>query len=425
MNNAKDLKTEIIAVGSELLSPFFQDSNSLYITKCLNDLGIEVAFKTIVGDEETSLSEAFKTALKRSDLIIAMGGLGPTQDDLTRETLSKSLEKKLIFNENLLKHIKQRFEKRGLTMPPVNKKQAYIIQDAEVIENHNGTAPGQWINTNGKSIVLLPGPPHELYPMFDDFVTPRLQKYSHYFSARRVLKITGLTESMIESLIADSYSKNPALNTNTLAYPGQIEIHIKARSSSSRQSALTLLDQQEKQFSDVLGENIFSNEGEELEEVVGKLLKSQGKTLATAESCTGGLLGHRITNIPGSSEYYLEGVTVYSNEAKVRQLGISDKKIARYGAVSKETAASMASGVIEKSGADFGLSITGIAGPGGGTPDKPVGLVYIGFAWREGISVTKNIFLGKRDIIKFQSSQKALDMLRRFLIRNQKVQPGV
>jgi nicotinamide-nucleotide amidase len=310
-------------------------------------------------------------------------------------------------------------------MPPVNRKQAYILQDAEIIENRNGTAPGQWIQTDGRIIILLPGPPHELYPMVDDFIFPKLQQSCHFFTARCILKITGLTESKIESLIVDAYSKNPDVETNTLAYPGQIEIHIKTHSSLSQKAALSLLQEQEYKFVNLLKENIFSNSGEELEEVVGKLLKSQKKTLATAESCTGGLLSHRITNIPGSSDYYLEGVVVYSNDAKTRQVGVPEEKIIRFGAVSREVAASMARGIVQKSGADFGLSITGIAGPGGGTPDKPVGLVFIGLAWCDGVSVTKNIFLGRRDIVKFQSSQKALDMLRRFLLNNLNKQPGV
>ncbi|MBN2245645.1 MAG: competence/damage-inducible protein A [Candidatus Aminicenantes bacterium] len=422
MKTAKALKTEIIAVGSELLTPFFQDSNSLYITKGLNDLGIDVSFKTIVGDDEAAISQIFKTALERSDLIIAMGGLGPTRDDLTRETLAKTIGKDLGFNKAILNKIKQRFDQRGLPMAPVNKKQAYIINGAEIIENHHGTAPGQWLETDGRIIILLPGPPQELFPMLDNFVIPRLRKQSRCFSVRRVLKITGLTESMVENLIADAYSKNPDIEINTLAYPGQIEIHIKARSLRNQQEASTLVDQQEHLFSDLLGENIFSSGGEELEEIVGNLLRAKKKTLATAESCTGGLLGHRITNIPGSSDYYLEGVTVYSNAAKVRQLGLSYKKINRFGAVSEETAASMAAGVIKNTGADFSLSITGIAGPEGGSQEKPVGLVYIGLAWKEGVSVTKNLFLGSREIIKFQSSQKALDMLRRFLIRSHMVQ---
>lgn len=420
MKKTKALKTEIIAVGSELLSPFFQDSNSLYITKCLNDLGMEVIFKTIVGDDETAINQVFKTALKRSDFIIAMGGLGPTRDDLTRETLAKTIGKDLIFDDAVLNKIKQRFKQRGLSMPPVNEKQAYIINGAEVIENHHGTAPGQWIKTDGSIIILLPGPPHELYPMLDNFVIPRLREHSFYFSVRRVLKITGLTESKVESLITNAYSKNPAVNINTLAYPGQIEIHIKVRSSRSQLEALSLLDQQEQLFSDLLGENIFSTGGEELEEVIGNLLRSKKKTLATAESCTGGLLSHRLTNIPGSSDYYLEGAVVYSNEAKIRQLSVPEEKITRYGAVSKEVAASMAKGIVQKSGADFGLAVTGIAGPGGGTSDKPVGLVFIGLAWHDGVSMTKNIFLGQRDIVKFQSSQKALDMLRHFLLSNRK-----
>lgn len=417
MKNKRELKIEIMAVGSELLTPHFQDTNSLYLTQRLNDLAMEVSFKTIVGDDWNDLTQRIHEALSHADIIITMGGLGPTRDDRTREAFASVLERKIIFKKDLLKKIEERFKKRGLSMPSVNKRQAYIIDGAQVLENRNGTAPGLWLDIEEKTIVLLPGPPHELKPMFESSVWPRLQKMRTDFVARRVLKIAGLTESKIESLIFDAYPKVAHLNLATLAYPGQIEIHLTGYSRVSQDHAEKRVQNLEKTILQRLGDHVFSTSGEELEEVIGKLLHLNKKTLAVAESCTGGLLGHRITNIPGSSEYFKQGVVAYSNEAKINLLGISSDLIEEHGAVSSQIAQAMASGIKEKTQASYGLAITGIAGPSGGTPDKPAGLVFAALAWNKGSEVSKNLFLGNREAIKFQSSQKAMDMLRRHLLK--------
>ncbi|NIO48015.1 MAG: competence/damage-inducible protein A [Candidatus Aminicenantes bacterium] len=420
MKAKKDLKIEIMAIGSELLTPYFQDTNSLFLTERLNDLGMKVSYKTIVGDDWDDLALSIKQSLSRSDIIIAIGGLGPTKDDRTREAFATVLERKLIFNKELLQKIEERFKRRGLSMPEVNKKQSYVIDGAEILENRNGTAPGLWINARKKKIILLPGPPHELKPMFDKSVGPYLQKFKTDYTARTVLKITGLAESKIETLILDLHPDDPNLMLTTLAHPGQIEIHLSSHSKKSQEQADERVQKLEKNILERLKENVFSTSGEELEEVVGKLLRLNKKTLAVAESCSGGLIGHRLTNVPGSSDYFLQGVVAYSNEAKISALGVSPALIEKYGAVSSQVAEAMAKGIREKARSSLGIGVTGIAGPSGGTPEKPVGLVYTALAWDKGLEFIKNIFLGNRDKIKYQSSQKALDMVRRHLSKNKK-----
>jgi nicotinamide-nucleotide amidase len=420
MKAKKDFKIEIMAIGSELLTPYFQDTNSLFLTERLNDLGMEVSYKTIVGDDWDDLALSIKQALSRAQIIIAMGGLGPTKDDRTREAFATVLERKLIFNKKLLLKIEGRFKRRGLSMPEVNKKQSYVIDGAEILENRNGTAPGLWLDTGSNEIVLLPGPPDELKPMFDKSVRSHLQRFKTDYTARSVLKITGLTESKIETLILDLYPDEPNLRLTTLAHPGQIEIHLSSHSKKSQEQADERVQKLEKNILEKLKENVFSVSGEELEEVVGNLLRHNKKTLALAESCTGGLIGHRLTDVPGSSDYFLQGVVAYSNQAKINALGVSPALIEKYGAVSSQVAEAMAQGIREKARSSLGIGVTGIAGPSGGTPEKPVGLVYIALAWDEGSEFLKNLFLGNRDKIKYQSSQKALDMVRRHLVKNKK-----
>ena len=412
------LKVEIIAVGSELLTPYYQDTNSLYLTQHLNDLGLEVSFKTIVGDSWDDLLLGIKVAMSRADLILTIGGLGPTQDDRTREVFAAALKRNLVFKKEILEQIKMRFNNLNLVMTPDNKKQAYIIEGSEALENKNGTAPGIWIKVRAQTIVLLPGPPHELEPMFESLVLPRLQDYRQGFSHRKVLKTTGLTESKIESLISDLYPKEPDLNLTVLAYPGQIECHITGHSYDKKSQAEYKVHKLAEEMYSRLGENVFSRSGEELEEVVGKLLMQSHSTLAVAESCTGGFLGHRITNVPGSSNYFIQGVQAYSNEAKIQLLRVPQAMIAAHGAVSSKVAEAMASGLRKMAHVDYGLAITGIAGPSGHSKDKPVGLVFTALAGTGGTQVEKNLFTGSREMIKYRSSQKALDMLRRNLLQH-------
>jgi len=411
------IKVEIIAIGSELLTPFFQDTNSLYLTQRLNDLGLEVSFKSVVGDLRNDLGESLLTAMSRAQIIFAMGGLGPTEDDTTREAFATALGKKLIFKGDIFENIENRFKRRGFPMPPINKKQAYIIDGAEALENPNGTAPGLWLEIEDQIIVLLPGPPHELKPMFEEEIWSRLQRFKAQAVERRILKIAGLTESKIETLISDLYSEDPLIKITPLAHPGQIELHLTCSSTSQSNDAKARIRGLEIKFRDRLGDNIFSSSGEELEEVVGQMLREIKMTLAVAESCTGGYLGHRITNVSGSSDYFLQGIQVYSNASKINFLNIPSGLLEEHGAVSEEVARAMAHNIRVESASDFGLAVTGIAGPTGGSPEKPVGLVYTALAWVNGVEVLRNVFLGNRIAVKFQSSQKALDMLRRHLLK--------
>jgi len=409
-------RVEIIAVGSELLTPNYQDTNSLELTRRLNSIGLTVSFKSIVGDESKTLARCLLDASARADLIFIMGGLGPTRDDNTRETLAEVFHLDLEVREDVLKDIRLRFQRRGVRMPEVNLRQARVPKGADVLTNRHGTAPGLWLNLEGRDFILLPGPPREIIPMFESEVMPRLRRRRRGFQRRRVLKIAGLTESGVEDKIKDLYPNEPGLSLTILASPGQIELHLTSLSPDSAEAAESRLDRLSGQFEARLGEHIFSCLGEELEETVGRLLRRREATLAVAESCTGGLLGHRITDVPGSSAYFLEGVQAYSNSAKISRLNVPTEIIETRGAVSPETAEYMARGVMDISGADFGLSITGIAGPDGGSPEKPVGLVYTALACWKGTRVEENRFPGGRKIVKRRASQQALDMLRRHLL---------
>ena len=417
MTNSRDRIIEIIAVGSELLTPYYQDTNSLFISEKLDNLGLKVSYKSIVGDDWDDLIQSIQVARDRADMIFTIGGLGPTQDDNTREALAAALGKELIFKEELWQGIKNRFEKRGIPIASVNRKQAFILEGAVVLDNKNGTAPGLWVSSDSKTFILLPGPPTEIKPMLEKTVLPRLITWQQKYCFRRILKITGLTESMIESHISDLYPHDDQnLNLTVLASPGQIEIHLAGYSDKDLRQAQNRVEKLESLIRDRLQENIFSA-GEELEEVIGGLLIQNQETLAVAESCTGGLLGHRITNVPGSSQYFIEGAQVYSDDAKIRLLEIPKEILDTHGAVSSETASHMALQIRKISQASYGLAITGIAGPGGGTEKKPVGLVYTSLASNLGVKTEKNLFFGNRKIIKYRSSQKALDMLRRHLQR--------
>lgn len=415
MNATKDWKIEILAVGSELLTPHFQETNSLYLTEKLNDLGLDVRIKTIVGDRWDDLCVALKQAINRTNLLFATGGLGPTEDDRTREALASVLGRKLVFSEKILKTIEKRFASRHMKMPQVNRKQANIIEGSLALPNKKGTAPGLWLDTGSQIIILLPGPPHELKAMFEKSVWPRLQAFQRRYVCRRVIKTAGLTESRIESWLVDLYPKMQGVELTTLAYPGQIAIHLKSASDRDLAQAEQKVGHAIKLICGALKEGVFTTEGEELEEVIGKFLKNERQTISVAESCTGGFLGHRITNVPGSSTYFCRGILAYSNQAKTDLLGVPSEIIDRHGAVSPQVARAMAAGIRKRADTTFGLSITGIAGPTGGTKDKPVGLVYTALAWDQGVDVKKNLFLGDRNAIKFQATQRALDMLRRHL----------
>ena len=408
---------EIIAIGSELLTPSKTDTNSLWLTEKLNETGIEVKLKTVVGDDPARLEEAVRDALKRADVIITTGGLGPTEDDVTRQIVARSVGLELEFRQDLENGIRERFRSFGREMPEINRRQAYIVEGADVLPNSNGTAPGMLVSTDGRLLIVLPGPPRELKPMFSDHVLPRLAAGSSGVVFRkRIIKVSGLGESAIDEAIAPIYKTFRDITTGILFNKSEVEVHLTAQASTG-DAADARNEELVKLIVEKLGEAVFSTMGEEMEAVVGRLLRARGETLAVAESCTGGLIGSRITEVAGSSEYFLEGAVTYANSAKVRLLGVDEALIERHGAVSAEVAEAMASGMLSSSGADYAVSVTGIAGPGGGSEEKPVGTVFVGYADNESVRSTKLQLPGDRYLIRWRASQAALDILRRQILR--------
>ena len=410
------LTAEIIAIGSELLAPDRSDTNSLWLTERLNRLGIEVKLKTIVGDDDARLEETIKDAARRSKVVITTGGLGPTEDDITRKITARALGKRLLLDEEVLEEIRKRFQSFGVAMPERNSRQAMVIEDAAVLPNPNGTAPGMFIDHNGTAIVLLPGPPREMRPMFDNHVASRLTGRAGTLRVvRRMLRVAGMGESAVDEKIAPIYTQYADPQTTILFNQSEIEIHLTAHGRTESE-AESLLDRLSGQIEERLGNAVFSFAGETMEQVVGLKLAVGGYTLAVAESCTGGLLAQRLTDVPGSSKYFIEGVVAYANEAKTRELGVEPMLLMEHGAVSAPVAEAMAEGIRRKAETDFGLSVTGIAGPGGGSEEKPVGLVYIALAAEAGTEHRKLTLPGDRQLIRWRASQAALDLLRRRLI---------
>ncbi|HEV2246449.1 MAG TPA: competence/damage-inducible protein A, partial [Terriglobia bacterium] len=379
----------------------------------LNLLGIEVRFKTVVGDDAGRLAAVFRTALDRSELVLLMGGLGPTEDDVNREVVADVLGVTLREVPEIIERIAARYARTGRRMPANNARQALVPEGAEWLPNKRGTAPGIWIEHDSKIIVMLPGPPHELEMMFDEQCVPRLRKRVPGAPIRnRIIKVAGLPESEVDERIAPLYKPYSNVSTTILSTGGAIEVHLSAH-AATQQEADALLDELTDKIEPALGEHVFSTRGETLEEVVGMYLVMRQKTLATAESCTGGLLGERITRVPGSSEYYLGGTVCYSNELKTKFAGVSPKLLETYGAVSRPVAQALAEGIRRKANASIGIGITGIAGPGGGTETKPAGMVFIAVADERGTEVREFHFPGDRERVRLLSSQFALEMLRR------------
>jgi nicotinamide-nucleotide amidase len=410
------LSAEIIAIGSELLTPDRADTNSLWLTEKLNSIGIEVKLKTIVGDDDARLEEAIKDALRRSSVVITTGGLGPTEDDITRKVAARAMGRRLMLNEKVLEEIRERFLSFGRTMPEINSRQAMVIEGAQILDNPNGSAPGMSLEHDNRVVVLLPGPPREMKPMYENFVQPKLvAKVGNVRVVRRVLRVAGLGESAVDERIAPVYSQYKNPQTTILFNRSEIEIHLTAQAKTEADAEL-LLDGLAGQIEERLGHAIFAFRGEKMEEVVGLRLAVNGFTLAVAESCTGGLIAQRLTEVPGSSVYFMEGVVSYSNESKTRTLGVDAELIAAHGAVSAQVAEAMAEGVKRRAETDFGLSVTGIAGPGGGSEEKPVGLVYIALADDAHTEHRKIMLPGDRHLIRWRASQAALDLLRRRLI---------
>ena len=413
------MKACIIAVGSEMLTPFRVDTNSLIVTERLNAIGYDVRLKAIVGDDIGELAQVFASALTWSDLIVAIGGLGPTDDDITRAAVARVLDVPLDVHEHVVDRIRDRFARRGMTMPEINRRQAMAPRGATLIDNPNGTAPGLWIERGSTAIVLLPGPPRELRPMIDAVIRDRLAgPGGGNCLFRRVLRITGRPESDVDTDAQPVYgrwrSAPVPITTTILAVMGQIELHLTA-TANNRAEADAVLDPAVRELGEVLGTAVYSVDGRNLEAVVGDLLREKRFTIAVAESCTGGLLTSRLTDVPGSSAYVDRGFMCYSNRSKVELLGVSEALLAGHGAVSEPVARAMAVGARTRAATDVGIGVTGIAGPDGGTPDKPVGTVAIAIDIGGGSHARTFRFIGGREQVKFQASQAALNMLRLML----------
>jgi len=417
------MKACILAIGSEMLTPFRVDTNSLFITEKLNAIGYDVRLKAVVGDEVAELARVIEGALDWADLVVITGGLGPTEDDLTRDAVAKVLNVPLDVDDAIVDRIRDRFARRGMTMPEINKRQAMVPRGADVLPNPNGTAPGLWLQKGRTAIVLLPGPPREMKPMLDAVIAERLApKAGGRGLFRRVLKITGRAESDVDAQAQPIYGKWTAqavpISTTILAVLGQIELHLTAQ-ADSRSEADVALEAAVRELQDALGHSVYSIDGRPLEAVVGELLRERHLTIAVAESCTGGLLASRLTDVPGSSEYVELGVVCYSNTSKTELAGVPASLIAEHGAVSEPVARAMAEGIRQRAGTSIGVGVTGIAGPGGGTEQKPVGTVSIAVAGDGETRVRTFQFIGGREMVKFQASQSALNMTRLLVMRAQ------
>ena len=411
---------EIVAVGSELLGSTRLDTNSLFLAERLSGLGIMLRSKCVVGDDRTDLATVFAQAFARADLVVLTGGLGPTDDDLTREVVAQVLGLELEEDARIVAGIEGRFASRGLRMPEVNRRQAMVPRGAIVLDNPNGTAPGLFIETGRRVVVLLPGPPRELQPMVETLCAGALLARAGQSRLHRAsLFITGRGESQVEEIAQPIYSRwkaeEPPIDTTILASPGQTELHLTLRAEDADAGARRVLAARDE-LAAALGRDVFSTDGRSLEEIVGELLRERHHTIAAAESCTGGLFMSRLTDVPGSSAYVLAGVVAYSNDAKTALAGVPPELIEAHGAVSEPVAVAMADGIRARVGSSLGVGISGIAGPGGATPKKPVGTVVIALAGvGGGIKVRTFAFPGGRAQVKFFAAQAALDMVRRSL----------
>ena len=407
------MNAEIIAIGSEMLSGERVDTNSLYLTAELNKLGVEVVTKCVVGDDRDRLADQVHRSMGRSAIVILSGGLGPTEDDVTREAVAQALGRKLVFDPAIAEWLAQRFAAAKRKMAEVNKRQAFVIQGAQVLSNDRGTAPGQWLEESHGVAILLPGPPHELKSMFERHCLPRLARIVPRQVIRTIfLRVAGMGESDLDQLIAPVYKKYENPVTTILAAAGDIQIHLRARCETEAQ-ALALLAEVGGPIELLLGDRIYSRNGDPLEVVVGELLQKFDATVSVAESATGGMLGERLTSTPGSSRYFVGGFITYSNAMKTELLGVTAEVLKEHGAVSKETAEAMALGARRRTKSTYALSVTGVAGPEGGGEKAPKGTMYMGLADASGTTVVHRQFLGDRQRIRSFAAQMALDLLRR------------
>ena len=407
------MRAEVISVGTELLLGQIVDTNAAYLSRLLAELGIDLHNRSTVGDNFGRIVDAVRLALSRADLVITTGGLGPTEDDLTKEAAAEALGVEVVTDEDSARRIREFFAARGVQMPERSLKQALRPKDGRVLPNEVGTAPGAIFEKDGKTVITLPGPPAECIAMVDHAVAPYLREKTggRGIIKSKVLRIAGLGESAVEERVRDLFGgRNPTVAP--LAKAGEVHLRITAKAADPAEADRLTADVEAK-LRERLGDLIYGVDDETLEHVVVHRLIELGLKLALAESCTGGLLSDRVTNVPGSSNTFLGGIVAYSNEAKTKFLGVPAGLIESRGAVSHEVAKAMASGARAATGADIGIGITGIAGPGGGTPAKPVGLVYIGLSTDGGESSHEYRFAGSRRDIKERGAQAALVLLRR------------
>lgn len=410
------MNAEIIAVGSEMLTPSRLDTNSLFLTEQLNQLGVEVVAKCIVGDDRDRLADAVRRAANTSEVVILSGGLGPTEDDVTRDAVAQAVDRHQHYVPEIAEQLEARFRQMGRRMAEINRRQAFIIEGATVLPNDRGTAPGQWLDDSGRVIILLPGPPHELKAMFTRQCLPRLERVVPRQVIRTLeLRIAGMGESEVDQLVAPVYKKYENPVTTILASAGEIQLLLRARCDTEAE-ALELLAEVGGPIELLLGDRIYSRNGDSLEATIGRLLESQGSTVAVAESCTGGLLGERITSVPGSSRYFVGGFLTYTNRMKTEMVGVSEAMLEAFGPVSQETAEAMAAGARRRTGATYALSVTGVAGPPAAGDPAPVGTVFLSVADAQGVRTLHRQMLGDRGRIRQFSAQLALDLLRRRIL---------
>lgn len=411
------MRAEILSVGTELLLGDILNTNAQYIARELANIGVNVFYQTVVGDNPERLKNAYNIAVNRSDIVITTGGLGPTKDDLTKEIAAEYFNKKLILHEKSLEKMMDFFKKINRVPTENNKKQAYFPEGCIIIENHNGTAPGCIIEDGGKIAALLPGPPKEMKPMFQESIIPYLKKFQDGTLVSKVLRVSGIGESSVDKEIGHIIDRQK--NPTVAPYAKDNEVHLRVTAKGkNEEEARKLIIPVEKEIREVLGDiNVYGVDEESIEEVIAKMLIENNLTIGTAESCTGGLVAGKLIDYPGISKVFLEGAVTYSNEAKMKRLGVKESTLNKFGAVSDECAAEMAQGIARTAGTNIGISTTGIAGPGGGSEEKPVGLVYVGIYMFGKVITRKLNFAGSRQKVRDRATFTILDLLRRELVK--------
>ncbi|MCH4200235.1 MAG: competence/damage-inducible protein A [Clostridium tyrobutyricum] len=410
------MKAEILCVGTEILLGDIVNTNAQFISRELASIGIDVYHQSVVGDNPKRLLEELTSSFKRVDIVVTSGGLGPTPDDLTKEIGAQFFKKKMVLNQNTVDKLKNYFDKMGRSyLKGNNMKQAYFPEGCTIMENDHGTAPGCIINENGKILIVLPGPPRELKPMFLNSAGPFLKKYSSETIKSKILRLYGIGEGEMAQRIKELIDKSSNPTIAPYAKENDVTLRITARANTEK-DALKLIKPLEDKVKNIFGDNIYGYGETSMEEVVAKILVERNLTISTAESCTGGLIAAKFINYPGISSVFLDGAVTYSNEAKMHRLNVKKETLDKFGAVSEETAREMAEGIAKTSGTDIGLSTTGIAGPDGGSEEKPVGLVYVGLYIKGDVFVKKLQLSGERNKVRNRAAVSAIDYLRRKLI---------